>query len=637
MRKLIPCLLIAGLIAVTGCHRKGEGAGVVAADDPLTFVPSDTPYVFANIDPAPADVTAEWIGKIDKAGKIGDIYASQLDAMAQLIRDQAEKNADCPPDVAAVSDGPAPDTSNPNADSPDAAKSDAAKPDADSTDAAATAAAGTAGNCHGMNAAQRDKALKLIDAVKSEVAGKDVHGLMDLLGVSPQTHFAVYGIGLVPVLRLELAKPDNLRATIARIETKSGSKLTTAKIGTLDYWVVDGGKSDSPLRGVFAISGKQLVATIAPLKAADPDMRALFGLDKPAKSLAQSDDLAALNKRMGYLTYGTGYFDSARLMAVLKAPPTPLETAFLNSMGGKKPSIDPVCAAEYDAIAATWPRASIGYTDLSVKHMALRGVIETKPDIAKDLMRLRAPMPGMALAQNGLFDFGFSTNLAVLPELATKYADAVAKSPWKCPQLTGLNESFDKSKATLTNPGFAGYAPMFHGLHAVLDTFAMKEGQMMPEFSGVLAIGSDNPASLLAMAGAVSPDIAKLGLKPDGVPKALPPIQGSPLTQPMQAAMTDKMLGVSIGAGEEAKLGDMMKIDPAQQPLFAGGAKGEVYHVFAQYMRKLSASMPEPASKQSMEQQAKMMDMYADWFKRIDVRVELTDTGIELLETVDMQ
>lgn len=637
MRKLIPCLLIAGLVAIAGCNRHGAGAngpGTVAADDPLNYVPSDTPYVFANIDPVPAEISTEWINKLDKAGKIGDIYASQLDAAAQMIRSQADQSADCAPGAAAVSDGPAADAAKPDA---SATESESADTPASTDATPAIADAAHAGKCGGMDPAQREKTLKLIDAVKSEVAGKDMQGLMDLLGVSPQTHFAVYGIGLVPVLRLELAKPDNLRATIARIESKSGAKLASAKIGALDYWIVDSGKSDIPLHGVFAISGKQLVATIAPLKAADADMRTLFGLDKPAKSLAQGGDLMALNKRMNYLTYGSGYFDSARLMAVLKAPPSPLETAFLTSMGEKKPSIDPVCAAEYDAVAAAWPRASMGYTDLSVKHMALRGVIETRPDIAKDLMRLRAPMPGMALAQNGLFDFGFSTNLAVLPELATKYADANAKSPWKCPQLTGLNENFEKSKATLTNPGFAGYAPMFHGLHAVMDTFALKEGQSMPDFSGVLAIGSDNPAGLLNMAGSVAPDILKLGLKPDGVPKALPPIPGSPLTQPMQAAMTDKMLGISIGAGEEAKLGDMMKVDPAQQPLFAAGGKGAVYHVFAQFMRKMDASMPDAASKQSIEQQAKMMDLYADWFKRIDMRVELTETGIELLETVDMQ
>jgi len=493
------------------------------------------------------------------------------------------------------------------------------------------------GICSPESIAHRDKAMKLIDAVKSEVAGKDVKSLMDLAGLSPQYHFAFYGIGLVPVLRLELAKPDNLRATIGRIETASGSKLPTGKVGGLDYWIINGDKADAKLEGVIAISGKQVVATIAPAKASDADLRTLFGLDKPAKSLADSGDIAALNKKMGYLTYGSGYFDSARLVAVLKAPPTPLETSFLTAIGENKPAIDATCAAEYDQLAAAWPRASFGVTDLSVQHMAVRGVLETRADIAKDLMTLRAPMPGMKLAQDSLFDFGFSMNLTKLPELATKYADATMKSPWKCPQLAGLNHSMEQSRTTLTNPGFAGYAPMFHGLHAIVDKMVVKDDQPVPDIAAVVAIGSDNPASLLAMAGSMVPGIATIGLKTDGVAKPLPPMPNLPVNAPMFAAMTDKLLSISIGTGEDAKLGDAMKLDDAQQPLFAGGAKGEVYHLIAQFQRKTAATMTDPSMKQSMEQQAKMMDMQADWFKRVDIRVELTDAGIELRETVDAQ
>ena len=100
--------------------------------------------------------------------------------------------------------------------------------------------------------------------------------------------------------------------------------------------------------------------------------------------------------------------------------------------------------------------------------------------------------------------------------------------------------------------------------------------------------------------------------------------------------MTEKTLGVSIGAGEEAKLGDAMKIDAAQQPLFAGGGKGDVYRLIAQFERKAAAALTDPVAKQSMEQQAKMMDSYASWIKRFDARVELTDQGVELIETVDL-
>jgi len=647
MRKIIPSLLIVGVVAIAGCKKEGAGTsgpGVVAADDPLTYVPSDTPYVMANIDPQPVDVSNYWIEKIDKSGKIGDMYASQLDGVAKMLHDQA---ANCAPasnggggsamqDPPANGQGESEDAASSTADdTASSAEGDGAASGSE-TPAQVTGMAGS-GICSPDNVAHREKAMKLVDAVKAEVGGKDVKGLMDLAGLSPQYHFAFYGIGLVPVLRLELAKPDNLRATIGRIETASGSKLPTGKVGGLDYWIINGDKADAKLEGVFAISGKQLVATIAPAKASDADLRTLFGLDKPAKSLADSGDLAALDKKMNYLTYGSGYFDSARLVAVLKAPPTPLETSFLTAIGENKPAIDAVCSAEYDQLAAAWPRASFGVTDLSVKHMAVRGVLETRADIAKDLMTLRAPMPGMKLAQDSLFDFGFSANLTKLPELATKYADATAKSPWKCPQLVGLNHSMEQSRTTLTNPGFAGYAPMFHGLHAIVDKLVIKDDQPVPDIAAVVAIGSDNPASLLSMAGSMVPGIATLGLKPDGVAKPLPPMPNLPLNAPMFAAMTDKLLSISIGTGEDAKLGDAMKLDDAQQPLFAGGAKGEVYHLIAQFQRKTAASMGDPTLKQSMEQQAKMMDMQADWFKRVDINVELTDAGIELHESVDAQ
>ncbi|HEV2608030.1 MAG TPA: hypothetical protein VGT79_08610 [Xanthomonadaceae bacterium] len=651
MRKIIPSLLIVGVVAIAGCKKEGAGTsgpGGVAADDPLTYVPSDTPYVVANIDPQPVDVSNYWIEKIDKSGKVGDMYASQLDAVAKMLHDQA---ANCSPAAAnggggsAMQDPPA----NGQGGSEDAASSTAedaaSSPAGDAASSASNAPAqvtGMAGSgiCSPENVARRDKNLKLIDAVKAEVAGKDVKGLMDLVGASPQYHFAFYGIGLVPVLRLELEKPDNFRALISRLETATGSKIATGKVGKLDYWIGnwDFGKTDSSsLHAVIAISGKQLVGTIAPAKASDADLRILFGLDKPAKSLADSGDLAAFNKKMNYLTYGSGYVDSAKLVAVLKAPPTPLETSFLTAIGENKPAIDAVCSAEYDQLAAAWPRVSFGVTDLSVKHMAVRGVLETRADIAKDLMTLRAPMPGMKLAQDSLFDFGFSMNLTKLPELATKYADATAKSPWKCPQLVGLNHSMEQSKTTLTNPGFAGYAPMFHGLHAIVDKMVVKDDQPMPDIAAVVAIGSDNPASLLAMAGSMVPGIATIGLKPDGVAKPLPPMPNLPVNAPMFAAMTDKLLSIAIGTGEDAKLGDAMKLDDAQQPLFAGGAKGEVYHLVAQFQRKTAAAMTDPTIKQSMEQQAKMMDMQADWFKHVDIRVELTDAGIELHESVDAQ
>ena len=640
MRKLLPCLLIAGIVAIAGCKKEGGGTGAVAADDPLTYVPADTPYVAANLDPSPVDVTNAWVEKFDKNGKYGDLIAGVLDDAEKSMRDEsARRDAECASsggggsmmqdassgDDTSGGDKPA------DANAPQIAGMSGEKP--------ADAAVGAV-DCVQRKAAT-EKALKLIDAVKAEVAGKDFKGVLDLLGLSMQNHYAFYGIGLVPVLRVELAKPDNLRATIGRIETASGSKMGTGKVGGLDYWYVDGSDGAakaSPLRFVLAISGKHAVATVAPSKATDADLRILLGLDKPAKSLADSGDLAALNKRMNYTNFGSGYFDSAKLVAVLKAPATPLESSFLAAMGEKeKPKVDATCAKEYDELAVAWPGVNFGVSELNPKHVAVRGVLLTRADIAKDLMTLRAAMPGMEAAKDSFVHFGLSLDLTKLPDLATKYADATTKSPWQCEKLVGLNKEMEQSKTSANNPMVIGYAPKFHGIHAIVDKLELKDDSPMPDIAGVIVIGSNDPNSLLMMAGSFMPDIAKAGLTSDGAPKALPPLPMLPPNTPVFAAMTDKLLAVSIGTGEDAKLGAAMKLDDAQQPLLAAGAKGDIYHLIAKQMRKSAQSLPDPDAKAMMERQAKTMDMEAEWFQRAEIRIEPTEQGIELRESVDMQ
>ncbi len=647
MRKLLPCLLVAGIVAIAGCKKQAGGPGAVASDDPLTFVPADTPYVAANIDPVPVEFSNTWVEGLEKNGKYGDLMAGIIDDAEKTARDKlARSDAECASsggggsmmlDASSGDDnsgGDAPADAN----APQMADLSGGKPADESTGNSANGAA----DCV-QRKAMAEKTLKLLDAFKAELAGKDLKSVLDSFGVSMQNHYAIYGIGLVPVARVELAKPDNLRAAIGRIETAAGTKMGTAKVGGLDYWYVDGSdfaaKSDKApaFRFVMAISGKHFVATIAPTKATDADLRILLGLDKPAKSLADSGDLAALNKRMGYTNFGSGYFDSAKLVAVLKAPATPLENSFLAAMGEKeKPRIDATCAKEYDELAVAWPGANFGTTELRTKHVEVRGVLLARADIAKDLMGLNAAMPGMDAARDSLAHLGFSVDLTKLPDLVGKYADATAKAPWQCAQLADLNTHMEKAKTNADNPMVIGYASKFHGLHAIVDKLEMKDDSPMPDIAAVAVIGSNDPASLFAMAGSFMPDIAAVGLKPDGQPKALPPLPNLPPNLPMSAAMTSQLLAVSIGAGEDARLAAAMKLDPAQQPLFVGGMKGEVYHLIAKQVRKTAQALPDPAAQQLVEHQAKMQDMYADWIKRAEFRVDLSDKGVELHETLDM-
>src|SRR5690606_32966346 len=149
------------------------------------------------------------------------------------------------------------------------------------------------------------------------------------IGLDTQALSAVYGVGLVPVARLTLADPAAFRAFVARLEQRSGETLPTGRVDDVDYWQLT--SAEAPLRGVFALHGNHLVATIAPV-GDDAALRSLLGIERPANALRDGGELAALNARYGFSPYASGYVDSARIVALLTSPATPLENAFLQAM-----------------------------------------------------------------------------------------------------------------------------------------------------------------------------------------------------------------------------------------------------------------------------------------------------------------
>jgi hypothetical protein len=73
----------------------------------------------------------------------------------------------------------------------------------------------------------RQIAVTLLDELKT-------HGSWDKLrtiGLKPDGRMAVYGVGIVPVLRLELGDPAAFKAEVARVEQKAGASMPVAKTG----------------------------------------------------------------------------------------------------------------------------------------------------------------------------------------------------------------------------------------------------------------------------------------------------------------------------------------------------------------------------------------------------------------------
>lgn len=481
------------------------------------------------------------------------------------------------------------------------------------------------------------QALALFDALREEFAGKSLREWNASLGFGEDVKVALYGLGVVPVLRIELADPARFRALVERLQAAAGQPLPEAELDGQRYWTL--APPEAPLTGVVAIVDHHLVASMLPAQPDAAVVRQILGLDRPAQSIADSGALQALSQEFGYTPYFTGFIDAGKLLAAVTGPATALETVFLERLGIAKPALDDVCRTEWQALAASWPRLVLGYTRFDADGLDMHAALQARSDIATELMKLRAPMPGLqAVGEQALLHIGVALRIGAVPEVVGRFAEQVAAAPWTCEALVPMNEMFAKAQSEVANPAIYATAPVAYALHAVLNRIELADPSQ-PSIGGMLAIGSDNPQALLALARNFAPEIANLKLADDGTPKPLPAPAGVPLSDPIHVAMNRRALGLSIGAGEEAGLAPFLAVDEREQPLIAGGMSAAGTRMFGEQvgkmMREQAAAAP-PEQREKLQREADMMQaMYAKGMGASRFRLELTARGVEMTQSMD--
>ncbi|WP_257386651.1 hypothetical protein [Tahibacter caeni] len=554
VRRVAPLAL---LLALAGCGSKPD------ANAPLAFVPADTPYVFANLEPMPQPVIDQW------SQTTREVWPISLTMYRRLL-DKAEAEA-------------------PNA-----------------------------------------VPVKAARALLDEVSGHVSAGTTEALGIKGSAHMAVYGVGVLPVMRLELADPAKLRAAIARVEAKAGAQLPTARLGELEYWTLPIEKAQL----LLGIVDGQLVLSVAPAAASEDLRKRLLGLTRPAKPLDPAS-LAALNKRYGYLPYSSGYVDFVRLVDFLGDETNPLRRELAGTVGDMPP-LDATCKAEVRSIVAKFPRLVAGYTQLEPKRMTVHAQLELEPALAKDFAASLVAAPGTAAAAEGLTDFALA--LPVLKQKAfwLKQAKAVVEKPYACAELADLNEGFAKFKQSLDTT-IPPPASDLAGLRVQLSKLDFAAGKEKPEVAGKLVVALNNPAGAVAMAQLVLPALKDLKLTADGKPVALPAGLAPPPVPPLFLAMDNQALALSAGAGEEAGLSAFLTAPAAKEPVFLRmQLTGAMYGRFGGMFDAMGALIPAE-QRADLEGQKQLFALYEKWFARIAFTLTANDAGVAMHETVEMR
>lgn len=442
----------------------------------------------------------------------------------------------------------------------------------------------------------------------------DAHALG--LKMGPQT--ALYGLGLMPVLRMELHDEDAFRETLQRILAQKDMSLNTATTNGTEYWVLT---PEGPIKAILAIDDQQLLISIVPQDASDDLLAQVLGKTLPESSIGDTDALAELEQRHDFTPYGAGQIFSSRLFNELSTPTHSGTQALMEAVDAEPLDLSS-CQADIDRITSRLPGLVMGMREYNSDRMEMNLILETDEDIVSDLRALTTKVPGFGSAE-GMASFGLGLDLPVLTQTIQKYAREVRENPFSCDELQDLNSSWSEINMAVNNPITQMMGSSLSGFNARIDSLAMKNGD--PIATGVLALASQNPMSLLSTASAFLPELGALGLEPGGEARKIKSMLIPPDMPSLYAAMSDTAIVLGAGISDSATLKEELDAPVSERDLLLHGhMTGEFYHSLADVLEQVPTEEVTESDIEMFKQYGDIYESMAYWFRVDDAGVEMS-------------
>lgn len=406
-------------------------------------------------------------------------------------------------------------------------------------------------------------------AIGAELQGKLTLEGLQSLGFDLDARSVIYGLGLLPAVRVHMKDATALRATIDRVQAASGVQFPVANHGGQDYW--HGG--DSKFEFVAGFVGNDFVAGVivaTPGPARDRALAVLFGQDKPETSLAQTTTLKDVIAAHGLGSYSAGYFDVRQLTEALVGAGAGFNQDTANALlAGAVPTAE--CQAEYRGLAGLVPRLVFGTTRLDDAGVETRVVAELRADLLMGLAAIRTKVPGLdgATSKDVMFGMGSAADVGMAIDLAKTQAAIVEAAPFKCANLTWMNDA--AREVVRGAPGVPPPVRQLRGFAWALEDAAMT-GILPTNVRGYATIGTTDPQGLIktlkGLGGeeaAFLPDLAE-----EGVPQRLN-LGSLPIPIPLEmfiAGRRDAGLAIAVGADAEKRAGTLLVDQSEAKPLF---------------------------------------------------------------------
>lgn len=394
---------------------------------------------------------------------------------------------------------------------------------------------------------RRRALLGILDAMR----GTDPKRWWENLGLKPNGRTLIYGLGIWPVIRVEVGDAAKLRAIVSdAIKTLAMPEIEEKQLGPTPYWVA----SKFGMTAILSVTDHDIAAAIVPTTAIARAVPLVLGTEKVGKTLRDTGELAALATRHRLNTTMLAYIDSHRVIDALERKDDFATTSVFTV---------PACHADFERMAAAVPRILMGYRALDARGFLSAVVIETAPEVAKQLASLHGAMPALPDPAHALMSFEVAADVDAGVNVLRGWLQALADRPFQCEPLAPMKqvvaEALDATKSLIPKE--------MHGLHGA-ELVLEDASESPPGGSGWALVAGDQIA--VALGQAMQKISLGIALAPDGQPIALPVgMLGMPGLQSAHIALHTSRAAIAIGPQSQTEVQAALAApNAAHSPLF---------------------------------------------------------------------
>lgn len=397
--------------------------------------------------------------------------------------------------------------------------------------------------------------------------GKSIPGL----GKTP--HWAFYTVGIMPVMRIQLADADAFRKFLDQAAQQGGAHAQSASYEGVDYRsysiAYEGDKKDATL--LVAVQPQFAVITLDTKAFRDDTLPVALGLKAPKQSIAGSGKLKEVAQNNGFEQGFLAFIDQQKIVAALTGAQGSLAGEMLGKLDRDAHSLKklriPACRDDLQTMAKGWPISAAGLLSLNKVDDGAVRISErfvsrlTDSSLTSTLASLRGHIPAGLLSGKRKPVAGVAVALdtdELIPVLS-KLQKRFVQADFHCDWLVKAQDRV-KQKDPATSAGIA--TTMVKGIKGV--SFSLLDLDASPgdapfAADALLTISTKNPESLVKMASMMGPKILKGIQVPSdgGSVQVVPSLHGLPA---VRAMISGKHLVVYTGS-KAAKVAKSLKKD----------------------------------------------------------------------------